>query len=171
MVRECAVLILVFPVASCSWILDFSDRAIPTDARPDAPYSQAECDYKEPNDTFAAAAPIASGETGPAAICTASVEDHDFYRFTVPAGTAKVEVRISTMYRIGGDLDLRLYDRSGTLLARSTGFGNDEVIDCPHPVLMCPTLAADDYVFEVYPGVADSVNRYTFSVAFTPSPL
>lgn len=167
MVRECALCFLVLPAASCSWLLDFSDGAIPGDAPPDAPYSQAECDYKEPNDTFAAAAAIAPADTGPAAICAGNAEDHDFYRFTVPAGTGNVEIRISTAYRVGGDLDLRLYDKAGAMLARSTGFGNDEVIGCPGISPACPTLAAGDYVFEVYPAVAGSVNRYTLSVAFT----
>ncbi|HEX7840038.1 MAG TPA: PPC domain-containing protein [Kofleriaceae bacterium] len=171
MVRELAALaasLLALTLAGCSFLLDFSDGAIPRDAQPDAPYSQAECDYKEPNNSLAAAAAITPTDTGPAAICPGLPEDHDFYRFTVPAGTTKVLVQISTMYRMGGDLDLRLYDRTGAMLARSTGFSDDEVIDCPNPAVMCPALAAGDYVFEVYPGTARSVNRYTFSVAFTP---
>jgi hypothetical protein len=35
------------PATGCSWILDFSDGAIPKNAPIDAPYSQAECDFKE----------------------------------------------------------------------------------------------------------------------------
>jgi hypothetical protein len=149
-------------------LLDFSDRAIPEDARPDAPYTRAECDFQEPNDSIATAAAITPTDVGPAAICAGDVEDHDFYRFTVPGMTARVEIRISTVFRPGGDLDLRLHDQTGaTMLARSSGFGNDEVITCPSAPLMCPTLIAGDYVFEVYPAVKDSVNRYTFSLAFT----
>ncbi|HEY0483007.1 MAG TPA: PPC domain-containing protein [Kofleriaceae bacterium] len=171
MVRECAacllVLPLVLPVAGCSWVLDFSDRAIPADARPDAPYTLAECSYKEPDDSFATAAAITAADTGPAAICAGTTEDHDFYRFTVPPGTARVQIRVSTTYRVGGDLDLRLYDRTGAIVARSTGFADDEVLDCAAGALACPRLAAEDHVFEVYPGVTGSVNRYTFAVAFT----
>lgn len=166
MVRECAVratCLLALPLASCSFLLDFSGGAIPRDA---APYSRAECDYKEPNDSFAAAAAIAAGDTGPAAICGPG-EDHDFYRFTVPAGTTHVEVRIATMSP-PGDLDLQLYDRTGAVIARSTGFADDEVIDCPSARPMCPTLTAGDYIFEVYPGKTGEVNRYTFTVALTP---
>ena len=166
MAREGAACLLLLPVASCSFILDFSDRAVPRDARPDAPFTEAECAYKEPNDAFAAAAPITPADTGPAAICPGDAPDHDFYRFTVPAMTTRVELRISTVFRLG-DLDLRLYDASGTVLARSTGFDDDEVLTCPSAALPCPTLAAGDYVFEVYPAHDDSVNRYTVSLTLT----
>src|SRR3954453_17983292 len=109
MVRECAASLLLLPVAGCSYLLDFSDQAIPKDAAPDAPYVQAECDYKEPDDSAATAAPITPADTGPAAICAAAgsqgSEDHDFYRFTVPAQAARVEVKITYRYRPTGDLD------------------------------------------------------------------
>ena len=167
MVRECAAALLILPTASCSWILDFSDRAIPADARPDAPYSQAECDYKEPNDAIAAAAPIAPGDTGPAAICAQATEDHDFYRFTVPAMTTRVEIQLSTTYFAAGDLDLRVYDRTGTKIAESHNFADDELITCPGSSPRCPALAAADYVFEVFPGVPGAANRYTFSLVFS----
>src|ERR1043165_8301401 len=159
MVRECACLLLV-STAGCSFLLDFSDHAIPGDAQADAPYTQAECDYGEPNDTAATAAPIAPSDLGPAAICAGAVEDHDFYRFTVPAMTAVVSIRLSTMNRPGGDLDLRLYSPGNpTPIARSTGFGDDELITCPSAAPMCPQLAAGDYVFEVYPALSGAVNR------------
>jgi hypothetical protein len=167
MVRE-LVASLLLPATGCSLILDFSDKALPKDANPDAPYTQAECDYKEPNDTAATAAAITPADTGPAAICAATPEDHDFYKFTVPAGTTKVELRISTTYRPGGDLELRLYDRTGTMmLSQSTSFSNDEVITCPSTLSMCPMLAADDYVFEVFPATG-SVNSYTIALTLTP---
>jgi len=82
----------------------------------------------------------------------------------VPAGTTKVEIRISTTYRPNGDLDLRLYDKTGTMrLSQSTSFSDDEVITCPSTASMCPMLAADDYVFEVFP-VPGSVNAYALAV-------
>lgn len=169
MVRELAASLLLLPVAGCSFLLDFSDKAIPTDAQPDAPYTQAECDYKEPNDTAATAASITPGDTGPAAICAGSAADHDFYKFTVTAATTKVEIRIAYTYRAAGDLDLRLYDATGgTMLSQSTGFSNEELIVCPGTSPMCARLAAGDYVFDVYPGVAGAVNRYTIALAITP---
>jgi len=168
MVREYVASLLLLPAAGCSLILDFSDKAIPKDARPDAPYTQAECDYKEPNDTAATAAAITPADTGPAAICAGAVDDHDFYKITVPAATTKVEIRISYMY-LNGDIDLRLDDKSGaTTMPQSRGFGNEEVIVCPGASPMCPALAAGDYVFEVFPAVAGSVNAYTIAFALTP---
>ncbi len=169
MVRECAASLLLLAATGCSLILDFSDKALPRDGSPDAPYTQAECDYKEPNDTAATAATITPADTGPAAICATTPEDHDFYRFTVPAGTTAVTIRIATTYRPTGDLDLRLYDKTGTMvLSQSTSFSDDEVIACPGTSPPCAALAADDYLFEVFPGVAGSVNAYTIAIALTP---
>jgi hypothetical protein len=170
MAREFAASLLLLPVAGCSLILDFSDKAIPKDAQPDAPYSQAECDYKEPNDTAATAAAITPADTGPAAICAGDAADLDFYKITVPAMTTKVEIRIAYTYRPSGDVDLRLYDQTGaTMLAQSTGFGNEEAIVCPGVSPRGLALVAPgDYVFEVLPGTDGSVNRYTIAVTFTP---
>jgi len=86
----------------------------------------------------------------------------------VPSGTTKVVITISTTYRPGGDLDLRLYDKTGTMmLSQSTSFSDDEVIMCPNTPSSCPALAADDYVFEVFP-VPGSVNAYTIGLTLTP---
>lgn len=167
MVRECAAALLILPAAGCSLLLDFSDEAIPRDAAPDAPYSQAECDYKEPDDTLDTAAVIAPADTGPAAICASPQGDHDFYRFTVPAMTARVEIKIALMPVPGGDLDLVLHDRAGATLAASHNFGGEERITCPGAAPACGALVPDDYVFEVYPGVAGAANRYTFSLTIT----
>lgn len=166
MVRECAASLLLLPAAGCSLILDFSDEAIPKDAGPDAPYTAAECAYGEPNDRPEDAMVITSSDTGPAAICAGDVEDHDFYKLTVPAMTTRVEIRIDTTFRPTGDLELRLYHPTGT--TQSAGFGDEEKIVCPGPGLptACPTLPAGDYVFEVFPAMA-SVNRYTFALTLT----
>ena len=58
MVRESLLLALVTSIAGpgCSFILDFSDKAGVHDASLDGPYTQAECDYKEPNDSIDTAA-------------------------------------------------------------------------------------------------------------------
>jgi len=169
MIRECVAAWLAIPAAGCSLILDFSEQAIPRDAAPDAPYSAEECAYKEPNDALASAAPIAPGDTGPAAICAGAVEDHDYYRFTVPPGIARVELRVDSVFREGGDLDLKLYPTSSaTSLAESHSFTNQERIVCPGSVPSCAALAPGDYVFEVFPATTGSVNRYTFALMLTP---
>jgi Bacterial pre-peptidase C-terminal domain len=169
MVRGFLASVLWLPVAGCSLILDFSDKAVPKDAPADTPYTQAECDYKEPNESAATAALITPADTGPAAICAGGAADRDFYKFTVPDGTTKVEIRISTTYRPGGDLDLRLYDKNGLmLLAQSNNFSNDETIVCPAASPSCALLAAGDYVFEVFPAITGAVNAYTIALTITP---
>jgi hypothetical protein len=169
MARELAASFLLLPVAGCSLLLDFSDQAIPLDAAIaiDGRFPQAECDYKEPNDTVATAAPLTPADTGPAALC--GTGDRDFYKITVPAMTAKVEIRIAFAPRSDGDLDLRLTDTTGqTMLAQSVGFGAEEAIVCPGSAPPCPALTAGDYVFEVFPAGPGAANDYTIAVAFTP---
>ena len=97
--REFALLALV---PGCSLVLDFSDKAVPKDAMIDAPYTDDQCAYKEPNDSFEAAAMIAPTDTGPAAIC--ANDPGDYYKFTV-AGATTVTVAIQFTNRPGGDLD------------------------------------------------------------------
>ncbi|MEO7736424.1 MAG: hypothetical protein ABIY55_36030, partial [Kofleriaceae bacterium] len=141
------------------------DAAVPAI---DGPFAQAACDYKEPNDTVATAAPVTPRDPGPAALCGAG--DRDFYKITVPAMTAQVEIRIAFAQRSNGDLDLRLTDKTGQMmLAQSLGFGEQEAIVCPAASPPCAALAADDYVFEVFPAVAGEANAYTLAVAFTPA--
>jgi len=83
--------------------------------------------------------------------------------------TAKVTVKIMFTNRPTGDLDLRLYNKMGTtVLARSSGFGDEETIVCPAASPACAALVPDDYVFEVFPALSGSVNSYTFSVVLTP---
>ena len=165
MARELAASLLLLPVAGCSLVLDFSDRAIPIDAAVDGPAPPVGCDYKEPNETVATAAVIAPGDTGPAALCSAT--DHDFYKITVPAMTSQVAIRIAFSQR-SGDLDLRLTDKTGqTMLAASLGFGDEEAIVCPSSA--CAALAADDYVFEVFPVGAAASNPYTLALVLTPA--
>lgn len=168
MVRECLVGLALVGASGCSLALDFSEKAIPIDAQIDAPYTQEQCDYKEPNDSFDTAQVVTSADTGTAAICGGAAEDHDFYKFTVPAGTTKVVVKISFTNRPSGDLDLRLTDTAGVMIAASRGFGNEETITCPAASPACPTLAAGDYLFEVFPAIAGAVNTYDFSLTLTP---
>lgn len=153
--------------AGCSLILDFSKGAVPIDAAIDAPYTQAECDYKEPNNTFDTAPTIdPTMDMGPAAICAPSgseTEDDAYFKFTVPTNT-KVTIALMFTERPGGDLDLRLYDSTNTVIAQSRGFGDGETLVCPATSPLCPKLAPGTYAFEVFPGAAGQVNNYTFLV-------
>jgi hypothetical protein len=158
-----AVLVVLAP--GCSLALDFSDKAAPKDAMIDAPYTAAACAYGEPNDSVAAAFTITPGtDTGPAAICpTATADDVDYYKFTVPASASTVTVAIQFVNQLG-DLDLKLGDAMGASLAQSRGFGDGESITCPGMSPACVKLAAGDYVFEVFPATPGVGNGYTFSV-------
>ena len=156
------------PLCGCSLVLDFSPKAVPTDAMIDAPYDRAACQYMEPNDTIDTATTMQPGtDTGPAAICplVMGVDDLDYYKFTVPAGTMKVTVATAFVNRLG-DLDMRLFAASTqALVAESLGFTDGETITCPASSPPCPMLAAGDYIFEVFGAEAGVTNGYTFSVA------
>jgi hypothetical protein len=160
--------VMVASTAGCSLVLDFSETAIPKDAEIDGAASQAECEFGEPNDTAAAATVFAAGDVGPAGICGDGFDDHDFYRLTVPANTS-VSVQINFISSASGDLDLKLYDKTGTtVLASSIGFANVEQITCPGASPMCLALAPDDYLFEVLPAIIGAKNRYDIAVTITP---
>jgi hypothetical protein len=161
-----AALACALAAGGCSLILDFSDGAVPVDAAIDGPFTQAECDFKEPNENAGAPSVLDVSEVGPAAIC--SGDDRDFYRVTIPANSS-VELKISFMNRPTGDLDLRLYDKTGaTVLSQSRGFGNEEKIVCPGASPTCQMLVADDYILEVFPALAGAVNRYDIAITVTP---
>jgi hypothetical protein len=169
MVREWIASLLILGLPGCSLILDFSDKAAPKDAAVDSPFPGDECAYGEPNDMVVDAFPITPGtDTGPAAICPngTGTDDLDYYKFTVPAGTTTTTVTVD-FTNARGDLDLKLYDATGTMLAQSRGFTDEEKIVCPNPpstTPLCGALAAGDYVFEVFPAVPGATNDYTFAV-------
>jgi hypothetical protein len=164
MFRECvATLLFAATCPACSLILDF-DQALPADAALDGVSTKSECEFGEPNNTPAEPFAVTSADTGPGAICPGADEDHDFYTFT--AGTGTTTIKIDFTSRPGGDLDLKLYDSSGTMIASSREFGASETLICPAAAPVCPALTAGaSYTFEVFPGVAGSVNTYTFSIA------
>lgn len=165
MVRECVALSFAALLPACSLILDF-DEAPPADASIDGPFTQAECDYKEPNESVTEAAMVEATDTGPAAICaptSGSPEDHDFYKFTVVNTTVTVAIQFTN--RPGGDLDIKLYDSLGATLAQSRGFGDGESITCPGASPSCAALTVgESYVLEVFPAIPGSVNSYTLAI-------
>ncbi|HEY4240013.1 MAG TPA: PPC domain-containing protein [Kofleriaceae bacterium] len=167
MLRELFVLAPIAVVGGgCTSLLDFSDDKIPVDAADamvDAFYTQAECAYGEPNDAADAAFVVTTADMGPAAICPGDVAD--FYKFTVPDGTTTVTVAANFTNSVTGDLDLKLYDATGTtVLGASLGFGDGESITCPGQSPMCSALTTGDYVFEVYPATPGNVNVYTLAL-------
>jgi hypothetical protein len=162
MMRECVAVAIVALTPACSLILDF-DEALPADAAIDTVYTQAECDYKEPNDSPTTAATIEATDTGPAAICAHSPEDADFYRFTVVNTT--VTVAIAFKNRPGGDLDMKLLDTGANMVSQSRGIGDGEMIVCPGASPSCASLTVGtEYILQVFPAVPGSVNSYTISI-------
>ena len=166
MMRECVALAIVALAPGCSLILDFNESA-PADASFDAPYTQAECDYMEPNDSPTSPVMVTGTDMGPAAICapmSGGSEDQDNYKFTVASATVTITLQFTN--RPGGDLDIKLYDATGTMtLAQSRGFGNGEMLTCPGGSPMCPALTAGtDYVLSVFPAVSGAVNSYSFTI-------
>ncbi|HLL25903.1 MAG TPA: PPC domain-containing protein [Kofleriaceae bacterium] len=166
MVRECATALVACLVSGCSLILDFSGADTPP---PDARYSQAECDYKEPNDTRETASMLGLSDTGPAAVCPkmAGVDDRDFYKVSVPANTL-AKFQITYGFSATGDLDLQLTDAQGSILASSRGFANTETITCPGASPPCAALAPGDYWLEVFPAQPGMANRYELALTITP---
>jgi hypothetical protein len=165
MVRECLAVVLALGAPGCSLVLDFSENAVPGDAAVDSAFAQAECDFGEPNDTADTATTLAVTDTGPAAICG---DDRDFFKFTVPDATASVTIQVNFASSATGDLDLRLFDKTGaTQLAGSFSFGDGETITCPGAAPMCDALAPDDYVFEVFPAISGAQNRYEIALTLT----
>lgn len=168
MVRECAAalaLSLAALASGCSLILDFSGESKPPI---DAPFTMAECEFKEPNETAATASALALTDVGPAAICPmGGTEDLDFYKITLPANST-VAFKITFVNSTTGDLDLRILDAQGTQLSASRGFDNDEEITCPAASPLCPSLAAGDYLLEVLGSNPSMANRYDITISVTP---
>jgi len=170
-----SLLVVCSLMGGCSLILDFSDKAGVHDAALDGPYTQAECNYLEPNDTIDTAAMIdPTTDMGPAAICppaTGLTEDDDYYKFTVPAGTTKTTIVLTDGLlpngMPGGDLDLKLYNSMQVVVGQSRNFSATETLICPAVSPACPALTpGDDYVFEVLPGSPANLNNYTFAITF-----
>ncbi|MDX2087938.1 MAG: PPC domain-containing protein [Kofleriaceae bacterium] len=161
MVRECLAGLALLSLGGCSLVLDFSDEQVPKDAY-DLPYTQEQCDLKEPNDTLETAALLSAGEVTSAAICIRDPADRDFYKFTVTADATNVVISVTFPESTAGDLDLKLYDAVGSVLAQSRGFATTESLTCPTSA--CNALAPGDYVFEVFPALATGFNAYEASV-------
>ena len=160
-------------LTGCSLILDFSDSQIPKDAAPpDAFYSNAECSYDEPNDSFDTAATITTADMGPAAICPNGTQsdDLDFYRFEIaPSATqGPPVVTIMLTYQDRGPtsaLDLTLFDSTDSSIASETDSLTTKTITCPSTAgIACPMLGSATYTFEVSPAQPGNLNDYTFSL-------
>ena len=111
----------------------------------------------EDNDSLAAATPSSPGSRS-GRICAG---DPDFFRWTLAAGqTLSTEL---TFIHASGDLDLRLYNAQGAVVASSTLTSDTERIS--HPI-----LTAGVYTLEVY-GWQNAANSYALDAAVSAPPL
>jgi hypothetical protein len=163
MVRESLLVLAALSVGGCSALLDWSDEQIPKDAY-DLPYTPEPCTYLEPNDTLETAAVYDPAMPAAGAICQQAPVDHDFYKITV---TDNASVTVTLTFPEGGDLDLRLFDAGGSQHAQSRDVTTTETITCPSDASGCATLAAGDYIVEVYPALDTGFNAYQLDVAVT----
>jgi hypothetical protein len=122
------------------------------------------------NDDPTTAIALTTGENRYAAICP--VTDIDYYKVSVVQGQS-VDFKI-LFKSANGDLDLQLFDMTGTglPLAESRGIDDDEEIKCPSDTGMSPScaqLAPGDYVFRVFPAVPDGAqNVYRLDLTIAP---
>lgn len=115
-------------------------------------------DGLEDNDTFATALPLAPG-TWTNLLTTSG--DPDFYSFTLQSGE-RVDM-ITTLASSMGDIDFRIYDSSGTLLADVEG---------PDPEYINLSSGVETVVFEVYedPGNGFACGQYDMTIVIGPDP-
>lgn len=112
-------------------------------------------DANEPNDTRATATPLSRAASGQ--ICAG---DRDVFRISGARSGAEVAVVLDGFVSRDGDLDLRLLDGDGRILASSAGVSNSESISYCAP-------NADPLYAEVF-GFLSAANPYNLSVSITP---
>jgi subtilisin family serine protease len=94
----------------------------------DGPAAAVTDDAYENNDTRATAYDLGTLTAAKTISSLAMADSYDWYKFTTAAaGTSSSSVSIS-FQNSQGDLDLALYDSSGTLVSSSQGTGNSEMI-------------------------------------------
>lgn len=157
--------------SGCEVLLDFGVHADagPADASPiDATLVPDPCTVLEPNDDVASAMQLTTGENRFAAICPTT--DVDFYKVSIVTGQS---LDFKVLFKnTNGDLDMQLYDATGTsVVAESRSFDDDEEVKCPNDTGMapsCPQLSAGDYVVKVFPAVPGKQNVYRLDVTIAP---
>ncbi|HTJ44874.1 MAG TPA: hypothetical protein VL463_22360 [Kofleriaceae bacterium] len=162
---------LALACGGCEVLLDFGVHADagPADASPvDATLVPDPCTVMEPNDDVTTAMQLTTGENRYAAICPSN--DLDFYKVSIVQGQT---LDFKALFKnANGDLDLQLYDATGTsVVAESRSFDDDEEVKCPNDTGMaptCPALNAGDYVVKIFPAVPGTMNVYRLDVTITP---
>jgi hypothetical protein len=155
-------------MAGCTLILDFEDPPAPVDALQLDAIDPGACELGEPNQTRPAAFPLDLATDLDAAICEPG--DHDFYSISVDANQTVTVAMSFVQQGSRGDLDLRLYDGNGNVVARSASADSDERIVCPSATPpVCVQLEAGPYFIEVYGFEDQHVNAYSIRVDAAPN--
>ncbi|PSF34929.1 hypothetical protein C7H19_18145 [Aphanothece hegewaldii CCALA 016] len=75
-----------------------------------------------------------------------SLDDEDWFKITLPNGVTSNDYVSISFDHSQGDIDLELYDSSGTKISSSTGVGNSESISLPTLIYLGNPPSADYYV-------------------------
>ena len=152
-------------IVGCTLVLDFDDPPAPPDAMQADAIPAAACDFGEENDSRPMAFALDQISDQSAGICDEG--DRDFYSIYVD-DQAELTFEILFMQDgARGDLDMRLLDVDGNIVARSLSTDADERLVCPGTMPPCPQLDGGPYFIEVF-GFADStLNGYTINFSTT----
>ena len=125
---------------------DFHDVIIERQPRGDHVHGslqiQVSDDSNEPDDSRSSATTLPSGRWLSSISGRGVQYDDDWYRITVPAGRPRVKVDLR-FTDSDGDIDLQLWDSSGSVLDRSSSTDDNEEIDFVVP-------SGGDYFLRVY---------------------
>lgn len=148
-------------IVGCTLVLDFDDPPPPPDAMQADAIPAAACDFGEENDSRTTAFVLDEVTGQVSGICAAG--DRDFFSIYVDD---QAELTFEILFMQNGpfgDLDMRLLDVNGDIVARSLSTDADERIVCPGTSPACPQLTGGPYFIEVF-GFADStLNGYTIN--------
>ena len=121
--------------------------------------SECDDDRFEPNGQRDVALPLAAGENADLVMCPIGhlVSDEDWYKIELDTDS---DVTVNLLGDVYPNMDLRLFDESGALVAASEDWGStDSVTRC---------LPAGDYYARVYSAFAGE-NRYSLDLRTSPS--
>jgi len=111
-------------------------------------------DAYEENDTLATAYDLSAGEdTFLSSIAGSGIQaDDDWYEINITPGFERLQVELDFLHA-NGDIDLQVYDASGTLITSATSVTDDEFIDV--------VLAnSGTHYLRVYGGIGNTSNTY-----------
>jgi hypothetical protein len=163
------LLVAVLFASGCSLILDFSDKA---DAGPNSDADVVDagpvgdggdpCAAFEPNDALAEAYPIEPGTYSPLAICPSG--DDDYFSFVLAEARDMVVEALFDNQGGAGDLEMRLYNSLGEIIANSQNFEDNERIE--RSLAQSNQLQPGTYIVQMYGFNGTVQNDYVLTLTF-----